>query len=132
MGLIIDTSVLINIEHERLNPDILNEHDDVFIAAVTVSELLVGVHMTKRTDTRIKRSVFVEAIISGLPILDFTAEVARVYAEVHASLLRSRGKKESDTHDLQIGATALTYDYPVLTHNVTDFKKVPGLKVISP
>ncbi len=32
-------------------------------------------------------------------------------------------------HDLQIAATALTLDYAVLTANLRDFSRVPGLRV---
>jgi predicted nucleic acid-binding protein len=35
-------------------------------------------------------------------------------------------------HDLMIGATALLHGYDVLTHNVRDFDRLPGLKVRLP
>mgnify|MGYP001550274190 CR=1 FL=1 len=33
---------------------------------------------------------------------------------------------------MQIAATAIAHGYPVLTSNVADFKKIPGLDVETP
>ncbi len=63
MGLIIDTNFFIDVENKRLNLDklsTLTEYGEAYIAAITVSELLVGVHMAKTVDIRIRRSAFVE------------------------------------------------------------------------
>ena len=36
-----------------------------------------------------------------------------------------------ETADAWIAATALLYDAPLVTHNVSDYLGVPGLKLIS-
>jgi hypothetical protein len=92
-----------------------------------MSELLLGVHLAKTPAVRIRRSAYVEGIISVMPILDFNQEVARTYAELYAHFIRPRSKKEGNVHDLQIAATAIAHGYAVLTHNVADFKKIPGI-----
>ncbi len=130
MGLVIDTNVFINAENNRFDLDTLAQYADygeAYIAAVTVSELLTGVHMAKTTAIRVKRSAFVEGVLNGVPVLDFTEEVARTYAELYAHFLKKRAKPSSTVHDLQIAATAITFGYAVLTSNVGDFKKIPGL-----
>ena len=130
MGLVIDTNVFINAENDRFDLDTLAQYADygeAYIAAVTVSELLTGVHMAKTTAIRVKRSAFVEGVLNGVPVLDFTEEVARTYAELYAHFLKRRAKPSSTVHDLQIAATAITFGYAVLTSNVGDFKKIPGL-----
>ncbi|MDB4263056.1 type II toxin-antitoxin system VapC family toxin [Porticoccaceae bacterium] len=135
MGLVIDTNVFIDAENGRFDLAALNDYTaygEAFIAAITVSELLTGVHMAKSTAIRIRRSAFVEGVLSGVPALDFTEEVARTYAELYAHFLKKRTKPSSTVHDLQIAATAITYGYAVLTSNVSDFKKVPGLIVECP
>ena len=135
MGLVIDTNVFIDAENGRFDLAHLGNFEpygDAFITAVTVSELLTGVLMAKTPETKIRRSAFVESIISRIPVLDFNEEVARVYAEIYSHLLRTSKRGEGSAHDLQIAATAVTYDYPVLTSNVADFKKVPGVVVLSP
>ena len=130
MGLVIDTNVFINAENDRFDLDTLDQYADygeAYIAAVTVSELLTGVHLAKSTAIRVKRSAFVEGVLNGVPVLDFTEEVARTYAELYAHFLKKRAKPSSTVHDLQIAATAITFGYAVLTSNVGDFKKIPGL-----
>lgn len=135
MGLVIDTNVFIDAENGRFdlsNLSFFSQYGDAFIAAVTVSELLMGVQLAKNADTRIRRSAFVEGIIGKIPVLDFNEEVARVYAELYSHFIKPRSKKEGNVHDLQIAATAIAYGYPVLTSNTTDFKKIPGLKIECP
>lgn len=132
MGLVIDTNVFIDIEQSRLhlkNLSHLEKYGGVYIAAVTMSELLTGVHLAKSARIRIRRSSFVERIISKVPVLDFDEDVARTYAELYSYFIKPRSKREGNVHDLQIAATAITYGYPVLTSNVVDFKKVPGIAI---
>ena len=135
MGLIIDTNFFIDIENKRLEPDALNKFSDygeAYIAAITASELLVGVHVANTASSRLKRSAFVEGILSKIPILEFDENVARAYAEVYAHFLKPRNKAAANVHDLQIGATALAHGFAVLTSNKADFKKIPGVTIISP
>lgn len=135
MGLVIDTNIFIDAENGRFDLGSLTQYahyGEAFIATITVSELLTGIHMAKTTAIRVGRSAFVEQILSSIPALDFTEEVARTYAELYAFFLKKRSTPSSTVHDLQIAATAITYGYAVLTSNVEDFKKVPGLTVECP
>ena len=135
MGLVIDTNVFIDAENGRFDLESLTQYahyGEAFIATITVSELLTGVHMAKTTAIRVRRSAFVEQILGSVPALDFTEEVARTYAELYAFYLKKRTRPGSTVHDLQISATAITYGYAVLTSNIEDFKKVPGLTVECP
>lgn len=135
MGLVIDTNVFIDAENGRFDLSSLHEfshYGDAYISAITVSELLTGIHLARNADTRVKRSAFVQGIIGNLPILDFNEPVARTYAEIYSLFIKPRSKKEGNVHDLQIAATAITYGYPVLTSNTSDFKKIPGLIVEQP
>ena len=137
MGLIIDTNVFIDAEQHRLvlkELSILSEYGEAYIAAITVSELLAGVHLAKTVDARIQRSAFVEGVLHAIPCLPFDEAVARTYAELYAHFLQSspRIQRIPNVHDLQIAATAITNGFVVLTTNVQDFKKVPGLKIVTP
>ena len=135
MGLIIDTNVFINVENGRYEMAELakfSDYGDVYIAAITVAELYLGVHLATNDTTRIKREIFVESIVGGVPSLPFNEEVARVYSRLYSIFLKPRNKDGSNVHDLQIAATALAYGYPVLTSNIGDFKKIPGLEVLAP
>jgi tRNA(fMet)-specific endonuclease VapC len=130
MGLILDTCVLIRAEKNVKQVDFKKwEHyGEAYISAITVSELLVGVHCADNEARRIKRSVFVEEIIKHITALDFTADVARVHAELHAYLLNNGNTIGS--HDLIIAATAIANGYPLLTTNLKEFNRIPGLQVL--
>ncbi len=135
MGLVIDTNVFIDAENGRFDLSSLHEfshYGDAYISAITVSELLTGIHLARDSDTRVRRSAFVQGIITNLHILDFNEPVARTYAEIYSLFIKPRSKKAGNVHDLQIAATAITYGYPVLTSNTGDFKKIPGLIIEQP
>ncbi|HRF63034.1 MAG TPA: type II toxin-antitoxin system VapC family toxin [Candidatus Competibacter sp.] len=131
MGLVLDTCILIHAErHGALDFSPWASHGDAFISAITVSELLVGVHRADSDARRARRSAFVEAILAQLPALDFTTETARVHAGLFATL--SQQGQMIGAHDLIIAATALLHDCVVLTTNAAEFARVPGLDVLTP
>lgn len=130
MGLIVDANVFVSFERRGVPVDVSpwESSDEVFISAITVSELLMGVHRADNEARRNRRSAFVEAIIGGIYVLDFTADVARVHAEIYAGLT-ARGELIG-AHDLIIAATARYHDLSLLTDNVDEFSRVSGLRVI--
>jgi tRNA(fMet)-specific endonuclease VapC len=131
VGLMIDANVFIQCERRGLTVDISKwkAYDGVFISAVSVSELLMGVHRADNDVRRKRRSEFVEAILAGVSVLDFTTAVARRHAELCADLAR-RGQPVG-AHDAIIAATALHHGCFLLTDNVDEFSRVSGLKLIS-
>lgn len=131
MGILIDTNIFILAEKNKFSlttSDILTDAP-VYMSAITVSELLLGVHHAD-AKRRVRRSAFVEAILQSMPILPFTLETARVHAELFSYL--SKKGKLIGAHDLLIAATALAHDCRLFTHNVREFKQVPGLEIQSP
>lgn len=130
MGLMVDTNVFINFEKSSRPIDFSSwgSSDKVFISVVIVSELLTGVHRANTEERRQRRSAFVETIISGIGVLDFTVAVARVHAEIYAEL--SKKGEMIGAHDLIIAATARCHDLSLLTDNVQEFSRVAGLHVI--
>jgi tRNA(fMet)-specific endonuclease VapC len=131
MGVIIDTNVFVHWERggHAIDFSRWQDHGDAAISVITVSELLVGVHRADTELRRKKRLAFVESVFAALPIYDFTMEVARVHAELLA-ILTARGEMIG-AHDLIIAATAKYRGDGVLTTNVGDFRRVPGLKVVA-
>jgi tRNA(fMet)-specific endonuclease VapC len=130
VGLMIDANVFIQCERRGLSVDISRwkASDSVFISVVTVTELLIGVHRADSEARRNRRSEFVEAILAGVPVLDFTTAVARRHAQVCAELSR-RGQLVG-AHDAIIAATALHHGLSLLTDNVDEFSRIPNLNVI--
>lgn len=129
MGVLIDTSVFI--AHERgqleLSTQLGQPNEAVMLSAITASELLHGVHRADTPARAKQRSAFVEAILDRFPIVGIDVAVAREHARIWAQL--SKKGTPIGAHDLWIGAQALVLEFEVLTANVREFKRVPGLKV---
>lgn len=62
-------------------------------------------------------------------MLEWSPRISWRYGEIYRHL-RAQGKIIG-TNDLWIAATALVHDMPVVTNNVDEFQRVPGLVVIS-
>jgi tRNA(fMet)-specific endonuclease VapC len=130
MGVILDTDILIDVERGALRLDFskYDRHGGAYLSAITVSELLVGVHRADTEERRIRRSAFVEAVISRIPSLAFDETVARNHAALLAHLPAKRILV--DAHDLIIAATAVTFGFPLLTRNVSHFGGLSGLEIL--
>lgn len=130
MGLMVDANVFIEFEKRRTSVDLSpwESSEGIFISAVTVSELLMGVHRADNDERRKRRSEFVEAIVANVSVLDFTAAVARRHAQIHSELAQ-RGQMIG-AHDLIIAATTLHNGLSLLTDNIDEFSRVPSLSVI--
>lgn len=132
MGVLIDASVLIGYERggsaieQRLAG---REDEEFFVSVVTASELLHGVHRAKGADVRARRSAFVEAVLSRFPLLSIDLPTARTHAQLWAELV-STGKMIGP-HDLWIAAACIAYGLTLVTENVREFERVPGLAIES-
>ena len=126
MGIVIDSSVFIRSERLRQPVDLSRwrQHGTPFISAVTVSELLVGVHRANTASRKEARFRLVEATLASTEVLDFDASVARTHAVVHADT-QDRGTPVG-SHDLLIAATALEHGATLVPNNVREFARVPG------
>lgn len=128
MGVVLDTSVLIEWERKTgaleayaaVRPD-----EPMGLIVMTAAELFHGVHRADTAAWRLKRSVFVEHVLSSFTVYDFDLAVSRLYAELWATLERKGAK--IGAHDLIIGATAISRGDTVLTLNRRDFGRIPGL-----
>lgn len=131
MGLMVDTNVFIKFEKGGKTIDLSawEPSEKVYASVVTISELLMGVHRANTDERRQRRAAFVEAVIAGVAVVDFTLDAARIHAEIYADLAK-KGQMIG-AHDLIIAATARHLDLSVLTDNVAEFSRVPGLRVIS-
>ena len=132
MGLLIDISTLI--DHERGQLDLATQLErraleESFISVITASELLFGVYRTPDPRLRSRRSAVVEAILARFRALPVDAPVARSHAQLRAEL--SQRGTPVGPHDLWIAATAVAAGHVLVTSNVAEFARVPGLMVES-
>lgn len=134
MGLLIDSTLLIRAEQDRLTPAslaarILDRWGDaeLAISAMSAGELLHGCWRADTPARRARREEFVEAVLAAIPVVAITLPVMRVFAEIDAHL-RAAGSR-LPTSDLLIASTALARGDAVVTGNVRHFDRVPGLTV---
>ncbi len=130
MGVLIDTSVLIKHERGRLDlePHLRGRGDEeFFLSVVTASELLHGVHRAQDMHTRTRRSAWVEAVLGRFPLLDVDLTTARAHARLWAEL--SSTGRIIGPHDLWLAAACLSHGLSMVTANVREFERVPGLTV---
>jgi len=130
MGLMVDTNVFIHFEKGArvVNLSPWESAERVYVSVVTVSELLMGVHRANTEERRQRRSAFVEGLLARVSVLDFTIATARVHAEIYAEL--AKHGQLIGAHDLLIAATALYHKCSILTDNLAEFARVPGLRVL--
>ncbi len=130
MGVLIDTSILIEAERGRLE---LGAHveqrqdEEFFLSVMTASELLHGVHRAVQPDIQAKRSAFVEAILLRFPLLQVDLAIARAHAQIWATL--AEAGTMIGPHDLWLAATCIAHGLTMVTANVREFSRVSGLVV---
>jgi len=130
VAVLIDASILIEYERGRLDLERYLRHrqqEEFFLSVVTASELLHGVHRAVQPEVRTKRSAFVEAILERFPLLPVDLATARAHAQVWAEL--AAAGTLIGPHDLWLAATCVAYGLTMVTANVREFARVPGLAV---
>jgi len=76
------------------------------------------------------REVFIDSVIETVPMIPFDLAADRVHATLIDELRRA-GQPIS-AYDALIAAIALSNGYSVLTLNLRDFERAPGLVVEQP
>ena len=104
----------------------IDDDDDVAIAAVTIAELRVGALLASGR-RRAARAAYVDDIVSGIPVLDYDLDVAAVHAELLAAV-RSQGRPRG-AHDLIIAATARSFGRTIVTADVAAFAELTDVSV---
>ena len=130
MGVVIDSSVFVAAERGLLDlGDRLAQRasERAAISAITVSELLHGVHRAAPAGIKNRREAFVEHILSTIEVLPFDEVAARTHARLWAGLA-AKGTNIGP-HDLIIAATAVVHACAVATRDQKSFPKIPGLSV---
>lgn len=134
MALLIDSSVFISLERHkgtlRMLASVARGEEPIAMAAITASELLAGALRADSPQRRDRRLAFVEALFEEIPVLPFDLVAARVHARIWMQLA-SAGKLIGN-HDLLIAATVVAHGSSILTENIREFARIPGLDVQRP
>ncbi len=92
------------------------------ISIIVLGELEWGVAQSSRVE---ENRAGLRDLLAAVRVVDLNAEVARQYGRLRAHL-RSIGQPIGPS-DLWIAAHALARDVPLITHNLAEFQRVPGL-----
>lgn len=127
MKLLLDTNVCIAIinRDERVRPHLERHAPSALrLSAITLAELRFGVAKS----TQPKRAVAnLNVLLSKVGVVPFDDSATARYGELRA-LLERRGAPIGPL-DTLIAAHALSLRWALATHNVREFRRVPGLEV---
>lgn len=125
---LLDTNICIFIIKNR--PPIVRERfarlqpGQLGLSAVTEAELLHGAHKSGRVEHNLAA---ISDFVTRLVVVPFDSRVTDTYGQIRA-ILEQRGQPIGPL-DFQIAATALAHGVVLVTNNVREFQRVPGLTV---
>jgi len=96
---------------------------DVCISTVTLAELEYGVEKSSFPE---RNRVALLGFITPLEIMPFCNSAAFIYGKVRAEL--EKQGKVIGAYDLMIGAHAVSEELILVTNNIREFERIPGLK----
>ncbi|MDA8162835.1 MAG: tRNA(fMet)-specific endonuclease VapC [Desulfobacteraceae bacterium] len=99
-------------------------HGQLCISAVTLMELIKGAEKSENPETNME---VIEGFAARLEVLDFDRNAAAHSGQIIAAMER-RGQKIG-AYDSQIAGHARSKGLIVVTNNVREFEKVPGLQI---
>jgi len=131
MGVVVDTPVFIARQRQRFDwhgwADALGGAE-LFVTAITLSELLHGAHRAQTDGQREARLQFTAMVERDYRVLAFGVNEAHEHASMTAAM--QRAGVTAGAHDLLIGAIACCHGHEVSTLNATEFGRMPGVRVL--
>jgi tRNA(fMet)-specific endonuclease VapC len=130
----LDSSILIDllreVARERPGPafDVMESLDDAEVLGVSVHvvcELRAGAELAKRP---VAEHEALDRLLGGVVVAYPDSRFAPMYGQLFAAI--ERGRRPVSAMDLLIATAALVEDAPLITRNVKDFARVPGLRVL--
>jgi tRNA(fMet)-specific endonuclease VapC len=96
---------------------------DIAIPAIVVFELQTGIAKSSSPRKRMKQ---LESLIEAVEVLPFSSKEVRVSATIRARL-EEKGEPIGP-YDVLIAGTALACQGTLVSHNLTEFNRINGLK----
>jgi tRNA(fMet)-specific endonuclease VapC len=97
--------------------------EQLCISSITLGELHYGAEKSAR---RTENLAAIEHFAARLEVLSFGPKAAAHYGQLRAELERSG--TPCGPHDMQIGAHARSEGLSVVTNNIREFARMPGLR----
>ena len=128
MVLLLDTSVCVYLIREKPRSILerFNEHavGDIGISVITLAELEYGVSKSSKPA---KNKAALDQFVAPLEVGAFDRSATAVYGKLRVTL--EKKGQSIGSMDLLIAAHALSLNVRLVTHNVREFGRVPGLRV---
>ena len=102
--------------------ELIDDMDDVAIAAISAAELTVGVELADGR-RRARREAFVAALLEAVSVEDYDLDVAHEHGILLAHSRRSG--RPRGAHDLIIAATARARQREVVSADLDGFAELP-------
>jgi len=126
--ILLDTNICIYIIKRK--PDEVLEHfqkyhpGDIGISSITLAELQYGVAKSQAQKRNVEA---LSEFLIPIEVLPFSESATQAYGSIRALL--EQQKKIIGSMDLLIAAHAISLDAVLVTNNVKEFERVPGLKI---
>ena len=128
MKVMLDTNICIYLIKQQ--PPVVIERflkhpvGDIGISSITAAELFYGVHKSLQVSTN---RLALEQFLAPLEVASFDQESAQFYGRLR-SQLESKGTLIGSM-DMLIAAHALSLGVRLVTNNLKEFRRVPGLRL---
>ena len=97
--------------------------EQLCISSITLGELSYGAEKSAR---RVENLTAIDHFVARLDVLPFAAKAAAHYGQVRAEL--ERAGTPCGHHDMQIGGHARSEGLIVVTNNMREFIRMPGVR----
>ena len=125
---LLDTNICIyaiNGRHPLLTSHLLAVRpEEIFISSITIGELEYGAAKSKWGN---RTRQIAHAFLSNFDVLSFTENDAVLFGQLRA-VLASAGTPIG-AYDIMIAAQGISRGMTVVTHNVSEFSRVPGIQL---
>ena len=123
---LLDTNICIyaiNGSHPRLNHRLLTIHpNDIYVSSITIGELEYGAAKS-RWGSRTRQIMY--AFLANFNIIPFSEKDAVIFGRLRAEL--AAAGTPIGAYDLMIAAQGISGNLTVVTHNMREFSRVPGI-----
>jgi len=123
----LDTNIAIYVIKRRPKEllQVFNQYTgQLCISSITLAELFHGVEKSSLVDHNLKN---VEDFVSRLEVLEYGSKAASHYGNIRADL--ERKGTPIGVNDLHISGHARSEGLIIVTNNMREFERVPGLRV---
>jgi tRNA(fMet)-specific endonuclease VapC len=123
----LDTNICIYViknRPPRLRDRFSDFADQLCISIITLAELIYGAEKSARPHENL---TVVEQFCARLEVLPFAERAATHYGQLWAELERTG--QRIGVHDMMIGAHARSEGLTVVTNNLREFRRMPGLRL---